>query len=565
MVDIKLESLEGNVPEGIIGKIHKNVGENIFVDELLMEIESDKGNTTIKSTAEGKIESLEVNEGDLVKVGSVLAKVEGVEKKADNKKNNFNYFGDLLSPVKKDLSSDITIIGGGPGGYVAAIQAAKLGANVILVEKNKLGGTCLNYGCIPTKCLVKSSNVYDNLKGAKDYGLEAENVSVNIKKVIERKNNVVDKLVGGIKYLLKKHNVKVINGEGQFIDDNTIWVKEGNTENTIKSKNIIIATGSEVAKLPIPGIDSKKVITSNEALDMKELPEKMVIVGGGIIGMEFAFIFNSFGVEVSVVEYQKSILDILDDDISKEITNKATQNGIKVYSSAKVTEILESEDDKALVVFENDNTKKIISADKVLMAVGRKPYHKGLGLEKLKIDFMENSSALKVNHKLQTNISNIYAIGDVTNIIQLAHIASHQGIVAVKNILGNNIDMEYNIVPSAIFTNPEIAVVGISEKEAKEKEIDIEIGKFPFEANGKALTMNESSGFIKLIKEKSTDKIIGGSIIGPSATELIAEITLAIKNELTSQDVINTIHAHPTISEALHEAALELEDGALHF
>lgn len=566
MIDLKLKVLEGHAKQGIVGKIHKSQGDNILSGEILMEIEADKGNTSVKSTATGRITSIAVEEGSTVKTGETLAKIEGVEQKADSSsKQNLNYFASLLKPQKKELTVDITIIGGGPGGYVAAIQAAKLGANVVLIEKNSLGGTCLNLGCIPTKCLVKSAEVFNNLKDAASYGLCAENVSVDVSKVIERKNSIVAKLIGGIKYLMQKHNIKVISGEGKIIDKETVEVVEGNVENTIKTKSIIIATGSEVVRPSIPGINSNKVITSNEALSMKELPEKLVIVGGGIIGMEFAFVYRSFGVDVTVVEYLKDILGILDEDISQEITKHAVSAGIKIFTGSKVTEIIDSEDNKAIVVIESDNAKKFICADKVLMAVGRKPYHKGLGLESLEIEYVDSSNALKVNDKLQTNIPNIYAIGDVTNKIQLAHVASHQGIVAIKNIIGQDVLMDYDIVPSAIFTHPEIAVVGISEKEAKVKGIDIEVGKFPFDANGKALTISEAVGFIKLIKETATGKIVGGAIIGPSATDLIAEIALAVKNGLTAEDIIETIHAHPTTAEAVHEAALSLEGGALHF
>ena len=566
MLDVKLKALEGHASEGRVGKIHINPGDEVKVGDILMEIEADKGNTSIKSTLTGIVESLGVEEGSIVKLGAILAKIDGVEEKKDNdKKGDFSYFGNLLKPQKRELTTDLTVIGGGPGGYVAAIQAAKLGANVVLIEKENLGGTCLNWGCIPTKCLVKSAEVFHQLKDAKSYGLSAENVGVDIKKVIERKNNIVGKLIGGIKYLMQKHDIKVLSGEGKIIDKETVQVVEGNVENTIKTQNIIIATGSEVVKPPIKGIESKKVITSNEALSISELPERMVIVGGGIIGMEFAFIFNSFGVDVTVVEYLGSILGVLDDDISEEITKHAINSGIKVFTGTKVSEIIDSEDNKAIVVVDEGQQKKFICADKVLMAVGRKPYHEGLGLENLQIEFVENSSALKINDKLQTNIPNIYAIGDVTNKIQLAHVASHQGIVAVKNLLGQDTIMDYDVVPSAIFTNPEIAVSGICEKEAIEKGIEVNVGKFPFEANGKALTINEGKGFIKLIEDKNTGKLIGGAIIGPNATDLIAEVTLAIKKGLVAKDIIETIHAHPTTAEVVHEAALTFEGGAIHF
>lgn len=567
MAKIKLNKLTGHAKEGIIGAINKKIGDTINSGETLLEIESNKGNISVESEVSGKILAIEVEVGSKVKIGDVLAEIEGEasESKETKSKGKFDYFGSLMKPQKKEINTDITIIGGGPGGYVTALQAAKLGANVVLIEKEKLGGTCLNWGCIPTKCFVRSSEVFENLKEAEKYGLQAENVSVDMKKVVERKNKVVTQLVDGIKYLLDKNHVKVLQGKGEIINKETVYVKERNVENTIKTKNIIIATGSKTFTLPIPGVDLENVITSNEALDITSLPKSLVIVGGGIIGMEFAFIFNSFGVEVSVIEYLDNILSVLDEDVYEEITNIAIEKGINIYTGSRVEEIMESENKECIVVFSKDDKKKFICSEKVLMAVGRKPYLGNLDIEKLGVELNDNKKGIKVNEKMQTSVSNIYAIGDVTNKIQLAHVASHQGIIAVKNILGEGVDMNYDVVPSGIFTNPEIAVVGLGEKEAMDKGLDIQVGKFPFEANGKALTIGESKGFIKLIKDKATGKIIGGSIIGPHATDLIAEVALAVKNGLKAEDIIETIHAHPTTAEAVHESALATEGGAIHF
>lgn len=566
-VELKLEKLSGHAKDGKIGKIHKNVGDQVKIGENLFDVESNKGNITIKSNANGKIESLEVEEGTTVKIGTLLAIIDGEISKTETKNNTNgkNYFSGLLKPQKQQIESDITIIGGGPGGYVAAIQAAKLGANVVLIEKENVGGTCLNWGCIPTKALVRSSEVYSNLKEAEEYGLYADNISVNMKKVIERKDNIVNQLVQGIAYLLDKNKVKVIKGLGEIIDENTVFVKTKKIEATIKSKNIIIATGSKASMIPIKGIELKNVITSKEALDLDTLPDKLAIVGGGVIGMEFAFIYANLGVDVSVIEFFDSALMACDNDICEEISQIAKEMGIKLYTGSKVESIIESEDDKCIISFNEEGNLKYITADKVLMAVGRQPVIEGIDMEKLGIELNENKRGIKVNEKMQTSISNIYAIGDVTNKIQLAHVASHQGIVAVKNILGKNIKMDYNTVPSAIFTNPEIAMVGVSEKIAEKEGIDIEVGKFPFAANGKALTLGETKGFVKIIKEKATGKVIGGSIIGPHATDLIAEIALAVKNELTAEQIAETIHAHPTTAESIHEAVLATEGGALHF
>lgn len=563
MIELRLNELPSNITEAKVTRVNITEDEDIQKGDLLFEVEANKTAIPIESDFEGKIKEIMVEEGQMIKLGDLLAVIDG---EIINNKEEMSAEHEMdTSNSHNKIESDITIIGGGPGGYVAAIQAAKLGAKVVLVEKDTLGGTCLNRGCIPTKSLVRSAEIYKNLKEAEEFGCHAENVNLDIKKVIIRKNNVVNQLVQGIHYLLSKHKVQVISGTGKIQDKETVYVKKGMEEIIIKTKNIIIATGSKTSKLPIPGIDIENVIYSNEALELKELPNKLVIVGGGVIGMEFAFIFANFGVEVTVIEYLDEVLANLDRDITKEISRIAADKGIKIYTGSKVEEIIKSEDGQCIVSFTKDGEKKYVTTEKVLMAIGRVPYFDGLDIEKLGIELNDNGKGIKVNDKMETNIPGIYAIGDVTNKIQLAHVASHQGIIAVKNIMGKTCEMDYNCVPSAIFTDPEIAVVGVNEKTAEKEGIEIEVGKFPFVANGKALTLGESEGFIKIIKEKATGKIIGGAIIGPHATDLIAEITLAIKNGLTAEQIVETIHAHPTTAEVIHEAALAVEGGAIHF
>nr|WP_199798729.1 dihydrolipoyl dehydrogenase [Clostridium tetani] len=557
--EIKLEKLFPGSKEGKVGKIHKSIGEGIKSGEVLMEVEGKKGNIPVKAKEDGKIHSVEIEEGAIVKIGDVLLKIEIEEVTLDEfviDKDEFAKKSEL-----KSLECDVAILGAGPGGYVAAIQAAKLGAKVVLVEKDKVGGTCLNRGCIPTKAFVRSSEIYSNVKNSEKYGISLENPSIDIKKVVARKDNIVDKLVGGIQYLIQKHNIELISGNGKLIDKNTIETKDA----LIKAKNIVIASGSKASVLPIKGSNLKQVITSEEALDLKELPEKIAIIGGGVIGMEFAFIYANMGVEVSVIEYFDNVLSMLDEDVIKEITDIGKEKGIKFYTNSKVEEILEDENEGCIVKFTNKSEEKFIFCDKVLMSVGRQPYMENMGVEELGIELNQNKRGIKVNTKMETSVSDIYAIGDVTNVIQLAHVASHQGIVAVKNIMGKDIEIDYSAVPSVIFTEPEIAVVGVCEKIAKENNLDVEVGKFPFSANGKALTLGEDRGFIKVIKEKATGKVVGASIIGAHASDLIAELTLAVKNGLTSEQIAETIHAHPTTAEVVHEASLAVEGGALHF
>lgn len=569
-MNIIIDKINGHAKQGKVCKLHITIGDCIKVGDSLISIESNKGSIDFKSTVNGIVKSLNINEGDTINIGHILAEVECEESSNTSKPDTpvpsaFNYMAGLLKPKKEETECDITIIGGGPGGYVAAIEAAKLGAKVILIEKESLGGTCLNQGCIPTKVLVRSTEVYHNIKNSEEFGIEVSSAKANMSKILGRKNKIVDGLKTGIGYILNKRDVRVIYGEGNILDDSTVFVKEGNKEITIKTKNIIIATGSKSNKLPIKGTDFSDIITSKEALSLDKIPESMVIIGGGVIGMEFAFIYSELGSKVTVVEYFDSILATLDKDIIEIIEDRARDNGIKIYAGAKAEEIIKDEDNNLIVCFSKNEEKKYVSGHKVLLSVGRSPVMKVEELKNLGINLTKGDRAIEINDKMETSVKGIYAIGDVTNKIQLAHVASHQGIVAVNNIMGKDCIMDYSVVPSAIFTIPEIAVVGVSEKEAEQKSLEIEVGKFPFAANGKALIYGESHGFVKIIKDKNTGIVIGGAIVGPHATDLIGEIALAIKNKLTAEQIIETIHAHPTTAESIHEAALELEGGAIHF
>ncbi|NLI89352.1 MAG: dihydrolipoyl dehydrogenase [Epulopiscium sp.] len=552
---ISLERLLPGSKEGVVGKIHVNEGDELRLGDLIMEIEAKKGNFPVKSNLEGIIESIEVSEGDTVAIGDLLVNL--------SQANNANSQPKVDQDKEyQNLNADIAILGGGPGGYVAAIKAAKMGAKVILVESNEVGGTCLNEGCIPTKSLVRSAQVFADIRNSKEYGIICDNPQIDMARVIDRKDNIVENLVAGIKHLFDKNQITLVKGRGKLVNKNTLSV---DNKISIKAKDIIIATGSKITKPQIPGIDLDNVIYSDEALDLKKLPNKLLIIGAGIIGMEFAFIYANMGVDVTVVEYMDDILSSLDKDIIDEITAAAKDAGINLYSSSKVEEIIKDESDNIIVKISNNNKNKYISADKVLVCVGRSPEYQDIGIDDLGIKINKDTKGIKVNDKMQTNIPNIYAIGDVTNIIQLAHLASAQGIVAAQNILGKDSTIDYRAVPSAIFTSPEIATVGLSEKDLADRLDEITIGKFPISANGKAMTYGESRGFIKIIKENKSGKILGASIIGPNASDLIAEVTLAIQNNLTADNIINTIHAHPTTSEVIHEGALSVEGGAIHY
>lgn len=464
----------------------------------------------------------------------------------------------------QETSTDLLIIGSGPAGYVAAIYAAKNGLDVMLVEKSKLGGTCLNIGCIPTKTLVESSKVSNMMKNAEEFGVKIDgDISTNMEDVIKRKDSITQRLVSGIEFLMKKNKIKVIYGQASFINENTIKV-EGASNYKIKAKDIIIATGSKISKVNIAGIDLPLVLDSTSVLSLTSLPESITIIGGGVIGMEFAFIYKNFGVDVNVVEFMDRTLTMVDKDISREIQRTAKRNKIKIHTRSKVSKIQESQDGKAIVTFENKKGEQELVSDKVLVAIGREPNIEGLNIEASGVLLNENGKGIKVGDTMQTSNSHIYAIGDVTDIIQLAHVASHQGIVAVDNILGKDRKMNYTAVPNVIFTSPEIATVGIGEDEAKAEGIDITVSKIPFTSNGKALAMNEPRGFAKLIKNNKTGKIIGGAIIGPDASALVSTLTTVIANDLSLSQIDKTIFPHPTTSEIIGEAALNMGIGAIH-
>lgn len=569
MTEVILDSIDGGKSKAKLIRIYKKEGENVKTGDTLFELEAAKNNMKITAEVDGVIVQIKVIEGDEIKTGETLAviKEDSVRdiKQAD-KSLEENENKSIIKESKKqtDFKYDIAILGGGPGGYVAAIKAAQLGAKVALIEKDKLGGTCLNWGCIPTKALVRSAEMYKDFTKAEENGFKIPYLAFDWLKIQSRKDKIVKRLVGGIEHLMDVHNIDVFNTTGSLVDKNTIKLA-GDKHLMVKADNIILATGSKSSSLPIEGADLPGVIDSKAVLGLEELPERMVIVGGGVIGMEFAFILAAFEVKVTVVEYLDHVVEGCDPEISQELTRLAGKKGVRIVTGAQVEKIGQGVDQSYTVFFNKDGKEQFATADKVLMAVGRKPVYQGINPEELGLELNENSRGIKVNDRMETNIPGIYAIGDVTNKIQLAHVASHQGVVAVKSIMNDDSSMDYTAVPSAIFTDPEIAEVGICQREAEEKEIDFSVGRFPFMANGKALTAGHDEGFIKLISEKESGKLIGGSIIGTHATDLLAEVTLAVKNKLTVTELIETIHAHPTTAEVIHEAALDLAGGALHY
>ncbi len=453
---------------------------------------------------------------------------------------------------------DIVIIGGGPGGYVGAIRAAQSGATVALIERENLGGTCLNRGCIPTKALYYSAKALSAAKKADTFGVVIGEVGFDLEKAISRKDEVVGKLVGGVAQLLKGNGVEVINGTGRIESKGKVVVKTTDGEETVGAKNIIIATGSEPAMIPAFNIDGENVITSTEALNLTTVPKSLLIIGGGVMGCEFATIFSKFGSEVTIVELLPQILSTEDKQIVRVISKGFKTSGVKVLTEVMVENVLVTAEGVKTTL--KDGTE--ILTDKVLVSIGRSFNTKGIGLEEVGIDL--EKGCIKVNEKMETSIKGIYAIGDVTGGVLLAHVASVEAEVAVSNALGIEKDMDYSVIPAGIFTDPEIASVGINEKIAKEKDIEYSIGRFPYVASGKALGMGETEGFFQLLSDPKTGKVLGASIVGAHATDLIGEIALAMKTGATVTQITETIHAHPTLPEIILEGAEDLLGHAVH-
>lgn len=455
---------------------------------------------------------------------------------------------------------DLIVIGGGPGGYVAAIRAAQLGAKVCLVERQKMGGTCLNWGCIPTKALYRSAEVCHLVKNSEEFGIVGTGITINWEKVQSRKNKIVDQLVVGIVQLMKANGITVVEGEAKLTDTNSISVKrtDGRVE-TISSRHMIIATGSKPAVLSIEGADLPGVLSSTELLAINHIPERLAIIGGGVIGMEFAAIFNAFGSKVTVIEFLPSILAQLDSDISKRLTPMMKKKGIEILTGSKVTKI--EKQDGLLLTVSTKNGDVRISTDHVLMAAGRQPVVDELMLNNAGVAY--DRKGIGTNSFGQTNVPHIYAIGDVTGGMMLAHMASHQGIIAAMHMMGQKIHQNVMTVPSCVFTFPEIASAGMTEEEARTKGIAFKAGKFMFGANGKALTQGEGEGMLKVISDDN-DILIGLHILGPHASDLIHEGVLAIGMKLKAEDITGVIHAHPTLSEVFSEAVMGLNGIALH-
>jgi len=463
---------------------------------------------------------------------------------------------------------DLVVIGGGPGGYVCAIRAAQLGLKTACVEsRGALGGTCLNVGCIPSKSLLNLSENYHKAK--KDFnnqGIEISDIKLNINKMMLNKNKSIQVLTKGVEFLFKKNKVMYFKGKGVLLSKNDIVVfEESNKRTNIKAKNIVIATGSEVSSLPGIEINEKNIVSSTGALSFDKVPNKLAVIGGGYIGLEMGSVWSRLGSEVTVIEYLDYITPGMDREVSNEFQKILTKQGIKFKMGSKVNSVNNKKTSVAINYIDIKNSKEsMIEVDKVLVSVGRKPYTEGLNLSKVGIK-KDNKGRIEVNNKLQTTVENIYAIGDVIKGPMLAHKAEEEGIAVAEILAGQAGHVNYDVIPGVIYTSPEVATVGKTEEQLKSENQSYKVGKFPFLANSRAKVNNETDGFVKILADSKTDKVLGVHIIGPHCGDMIAEMALAMEFGASAEDIARTCHAHPTHTEAIKEAALAVDKRPIHF
>ena len=462
---------------------------------------------------------------------------------------------------------DLTVLGAGPGGYVAAIRAAQLGMKVAVIEKRKsLGGTCLNIGCIPSKALLNSSEKFESVNSneLQNFGIELKHPKLNISKMMDNKNNIVSDLTKGIEFLFKKNKISSFEGDGYISSPTEITVSKNNEKTTVKSKNILIATGSDVAPLNNIVIDEKKIVSSTGALELKKVPKEFIVVGGGYIGLEMGTVWRRLGAKVTVIEYLDRILPGMDSEIAKRFKLILQKQGIEFKLNTAIQDAKIVKNHVEIQAIDNSSQKQIsIDADVVLIATGRLPNTKNIGLEKLKVN-MTPSGAIVVNNKFQTNISNIYAIGDAIPGPMLAHKAEEDGVAAVELMNGVAGHVDYNLVPGIVYTSPEVATLGKTEDELKKDNINYNKGVFPFSANSRARAINHTDGLVKILTDKNTDKVLGVHIIGHEAGNLVHEVATAMSFGGSAEDIARTCHGHPTLNEAVKEAALAAGTGAIH-
>ncbi|MBU2535728.1 MAG: dihydrolipoyl dehydrogenase [Chloroflexota bacterium] len=459
---------------------------------------------------------------------------------------------------------ELVIIGGGPAGYVAAIRAAQLGGRATLIEMDALGGTCLNRGCVPSKTLLYSAELYETMKKSEQFGIMAKDVSADLARMQARKNTVIKTHVSGVESLLKGNKIEVVKGRARLLPSKQVEIESGDGQKqVIQAQKIILATGGKPMVLPIPGADSASgIINAEKILNLESIPKSIIMIGGGVIGIEMATILAKLGCQVSIVEMLPHILPLEDAELTAILAKALKDDGIQLYEGTKVSKIEDSPGGKAALISDGKTEQKL-EAEAVAIAVGYRPNTDGLGLEEAGITI--NKGAIQVNERMETSVPGIYAAGDATGGIMLAYVAMEEGIIAAENVMGGNTSIDYNVVPRFTHSLPELASVGLTEEEARLQGHEAKIGRFPFAANSIATILGERRGLIKIVTEPKYGQILGIHILGPRATELIAEATLAMKMEATVPDIVATLHAHPSLSEAMHEAALDVTGETIHY
>lgn len=467
-------------------------------------------------------------------------------------------------PESSQTIFDAVVIGAGPGGYTAAIRLVQLGQKVAVVEKNALGGVCLNVGCIPSKALIYAASLFEKISHAETFGIEVEGARLNMPKLQQWKDGVVQKLTGGIGQLLKSNGVEVITGMAQFTSPNELKVsKPDGSSQSVKAKNFMIAAGSSPVEIPGFTYNHTTIIDSTDALALQTIPKRMAVIGGGVIGLEIGILYHKLGTDVTVVEMAPSILPGVDAEVAQTLSRSLKKRKMTVHTGAKAKSVSDEGHEATLLLEDSKGKEQSLTVDCILVAVGRKANSAALGLDKAGVKTNERG-IIPVDNQLRTNVPNIFAIGDITQSPWLAHKASKEGLVAAAVIAGENEILDYRAMPAAVFTDPEIATVGLTEEEAKAKGLEIKVGKFPFQASGRALTMDAAEGFVKVIADAKTDVLLGVHMIGPDVAELIAEAALAIELGATSEDLALTVHTHPTLPESLMEAAEAVHQKAIH-
>jgi dihydrolipoamide dehydrogenase len=564
-LEIVMPKLGLTMTEGLIVEWKKKEGESVKKGDILFVLETEKVTYEVEAPEDGTLGKILVRAQETVPVGAVVAYL---MKPGETAVSLPAAAGAAHAPKQAEPSAlaskgpagktKIVIIGGGVGGYPAAIRAARMGADVTIIERDALGGTCLNWGCIPTKAFLHSAGIASAIKNSEVFGIRSKGCEIDFPAVMNRKNTVVSQLCNGVKSLLTAKKVKIVKGTASLIDNRTVQIAE--TGEKIAADRILIASGSKPGKLPIDGIETSGVMDSNHVLGMEKLPKSVAVIGGGVIGVEFAQFLNGMGVDVTVLELMPNLIPGLDREIATALEKIVSASGVKVVTKAAVKGIGGKNGHKTVYYAVGDQVSECV-VENVILAVGRKPDFSGLNVEKLGLSL--EKGAIKVNNRMETNVPGIYAAGDAIGGVMLAHVATAEGECAVRNALGHDSVMNYRAVPSCIYTTPEVASVGMTEEEAK-KTHDVQVGRFPLRGNGKALILDETEGMVKIVSDKKYGEVLGVHILAPHATDMIAEAVLGMSMEMTVDELAHAIHPHPTVSEAIMEAALTLAGGAIH-